>query len=55
VFPGVLETGCVFVGLEVRVDELDESVEVFGRDLHTVRRVEVTIRVKLTASFSWSK
>ena len=53
--PGIFETGCVFVGLEVRVDELDEAVEVFGCDLYTVRRVESRTGVILTASFSWSK
>ncbi len=29
----VLEAGAVGVGLQVRVDELDEAVEVFGCDL----------------------
>lgn len=30
---GVVETGAVFVGVEVRVDELNQSIEVFRRYL----------------------
>lgn len=36
VFPWVLETGSVFVRLQIRVDEFDEAVEIFGRDLEHV-------------------
>jgi hypothetical protein len=43
VFLRVVETRCVFVRLEVRVDEFDESIEVFCCDLYTVRRFVVGI------------
>jgi hypothetical protein len=39
-FPRILERGGVFVGLEVRVDELDEAVEVFGCYLRVLARYE---------------
>lgn len=32
-FPRVLKTGCVFIGLQVGVDELDEAVKVLGCNL----------------------
>ena len=35
-FPRVLEAGCIIVGLQVGVDEFDESVQVLGCDLQRV-------------------
>ena len=37
------------------MDELDEAVEVLGRDLNSVSGDSQLASVWLTASFSWSK
>jgi hypothetical protein len=55
VFPWVLKTRRVFIGLEIRVDELDEAVEIFCSNLEIVSTGCRGVRIVRTASFSWSK
>lgn len=47
----VLKTRSVFIGIEIRMDELDEAVQVLGRDLFRVKSANYIMELLLRSTY----